>query len=143
MAHSAKIWGDGNTKFSATTRDSIGLAVTNILENPAETKNKMVYISSFEISLNDLLAAYKSVTGVSEWNIGYGDIDEGIEEAKHTSATSEDMREKMRAVGRLGLLVGLKEELGADFVAAGLSDNELLGVPRGDLEQTIASSLEK
>lgn len=143
MAHSAKIWGDGNTKFSATTRDTVSLAVTNILKNPAETQNKMVYISSLEISLNDLLAAYKLATGVSEWSIDYGNIDEGIEEAKHTSATSENMMEKMRAVSRLGLLVGLKEDLGADFVAAGLSDNGLLGVPRGDLEQTIASSLSK
>ncbi|CAI6337838.1 unnamed protein product [Periconia digitata] len=142
--HTAKIWGDGTAKFSATTHDSIGLAVAAILKShPAETKNKDVYISSFDISLNDLLAAYKSATGVSDWTINTGDVDEGIEEAKRVHATSSDVMEKMRAMGLLGLLVGLKEGLGADFTAAGVVDNEMLGVPRGDLEQAVVRALKK
>lgn len=126
-----------------TTQESIGLAVTAILKKPMETENKSVYISSFDISLNDLLAAYKAATGVSEWDVSFGNVEEGIKEAKEASATSSDMMEKMRAIGRLGLLVGLKEELGADFTAAGLSNNQLLGIPGDDLTQTVTQLLKK
>lgn len=140
QSHSAKLWGDGNTKFSVSTGATIGLAVTKVLSKPEETANRTVYISSLEISLLDLLAAYKSATGVSDWDVSYGDVDQGIKEAQEICRTSEGM-EKMRAIGRLGLLVGLKKDLGADFAAEGLSDNELLELPRENVTETVTRIL--
>jgi hypothetical protein len=140
-AHKAKIWDDGNTKVSVSTYNTIGLAVTRILSKPAGTANRTVYISSFETSLNDLLAAYKSATGVSEWDVAYANVEQGIKEAQETSASATDFMGKMRAIGTLALLVGFKRGLGGDFVAAGLSDNELLELPREDVTETVTRVL--
>lgn len=121
--------------------EAIGLAVANILCNPEETANRTVYISSFEPSMNDLLAAYKEAAGGSDWNVTYEETDHAIKEAKETVQTSDIFMEKMRAIGRLGLLVSLKRGLGGDFVAEGISDNEALDLPRGDLAKTIKGVL--
>lgn len=140
-SHSATIWDDGNAKFSVTTHDTIGLAVTKILRKPSETANRTVYISSFETSMNELLAAYKSATGVPEWKVTHGDVEQGIKEAQEVITSSENFMDRMQAIGRLGLLVGLKEGLGGDFVAEGLSDNELLELPRNDVTETVMKLL--
>jgi nucleoside-diphosphate-sugar epimerase len=141
-SHSAKVWDDGNKKFSVTNMDDIGLAVANILSKPDETANKTVYISSFEPSLNDLLAAYKEATGVSEWNIAHGEVEQGIKDAQETSKTATAFMDKMRAMGLLGLLVGLTKDAGADFVAEGLSDNDLLEIPRGNVTESVKKNLQ-
>jgi hypothetical protein len=117
--------------------DDIGLAVTKILSKPNQTANKTVYISSFEPSLNDLLAAYKEATGVSKWDIADGQVDQGIKEAQETQKSSNNFMDKMRAIGLLGLLVGLKKGLGGDFVAEGLSDNEVLEIPHGSVVEAV------
>jgi nucleoside-diphosphate-sugar epimerase len=140
-SHSGKIWDDGNKKFSVTNMDDIGLAVSNILSKPDETANKTVYISSFETSLNDLLAAYKEATGVSEWNITHGEVEQGIKDAQETSKSATGFMDKMRAMGLLGLLVGMTKDSGADFVAEGLSDNDLLEMPRGSVTESVKKNL--
>jgi hypothetical protein len=86
--------------------------------------------------MNELLSAYKSATGTSEWNVTHQDVDEGIKKAKEAMA-SNDFMTKMMAIGSLGLIVSLKKGLGGDFVAAGVSDNELLGLPREDVAATV------
>ena len=87
--------------------------------------------------MNNLLAAYKSATGVSEWDVIQGEVEQGIKEAQETIANSKEFMDKMRAIGLLGLLVGLKKGLGGDFVAAGLSDNKLLQLPPDDVTETV------
>lgn len=121
--------------------NDIGLAVTNILSKPDKTTNKTVYISSFEPSLNDLLTAYKEATGVSEWNIAHGQVEQGIKEAQETCKTATEFMDKMRAIGLLGLLVGLIKDSGADFVAEGMSDNDLLEIPRGRVTESVKNNL--
>lgn len=141
LSHSCKIWGNGDNKFSASTEDMVALAVTKILHKPEVTMNRAVFISSFEISMNELLAAYKTATGVADWEVTYGDIEEGIRVAREKFENTKPSEEKSRALGFLAHAIGLKEGLGADFVAAGLSDNELLELPHDDLTSTIAKIL--
>jgi hypothetical protein len=121
--------------------NDIGLAVTKVLSKPDETANRTVYISSFEPSLNDLLAAYKEATGISEWNISHGHVEQGIKEAQETSKAATAFMDKMRAIGLLGLLVGLTKDSGADFVAEGLSDNDLLEIPNGSVTESVKNNL--
>ena len=117
--------------------DAIGHAVTAIFRKPEQTANRTVYISSFEISLNELCAAYKEVTGVSEWKLTYGKTEQGIQEARGVCGTSQKPMDIMRAMGLLGLLATIKKGLGGDFVEAHLSDNQLLEVPRENAVDTM------
>ncbi|KAF2258645.1 NAD(P)-binding protein [Lojkania enalia] len=141
ISHSGRIWDDGLQKFSASTMDAIGVAVTRILHKPGETANRTVFISSFETSMNELLEAYKIGTGVSDWNISYGETDAAIHAAVEKSKTAQDFMDRMQATMLLGLLVCLKKECGHDFVAEGISDNELLEMPRGNLIECVRHSL--
>jgi len=114
-SYSGRIWDDGNKKFSASNVNDIGLAVTKILSKPDETTNRTVYISSFEPSFNDLLTAYKEATDVSEWSITHGQVEQGIKEAQETCKSATVFMDKMRAIGLLGLLVGLIKDSKANF----------------------------
>ncbi|MCJ1314765.1 hypothetical protein MMC15_000077 [Xylographa vitiligo] len=108
-SHTAQIWDSGVTKFSATTRTNIGLSVAKVLACPAETENRSVYISSFECSMNDALAALKKATNVDEWTVTHVDTDEqikiGTEDFKTTGS--------MMAMGKPALASNLKEAYGA------------------------------
>lgn len=116
---------------------TIGFAVSQILSSPEATANKIVYISSYQTSLNNLFAAYKEATMTSEWDITYSETTQGIKDAQVRAKTADNFMDKMRAIGRLALLSGLTEGAGADFVAEGISDNELLGIPQEDVVETV------
>jgi len=91
--------------------------------------------------MNELLAAYKLGTGVSDWNLSHDSVEQCIKRSQEKFKTAETFMDRMRAVRPLGLLVGVKEGLGGDFVAEGLSDNELLEVPRSDVFETTTELL--
>lgn len=91
--------------------------------------------------MNELLSAYTSATGVSDWTVAHKEVEQGVKEAKETSASSSDFMARMRAIGLLGLLVSLKKGCGGDFVGSGIADNELLGLPREEVTATVASIL--
>lgn len=57
---------DGETKWSASTLEQIGEATARILERPAVTKNRMIYIQSFLVSQNQLIESFERATG-SKW----------------------------------------------------------------------------
>ncbi|KAI9683924.1 MAG: hypothetical protein M1829_004259 [Trizodia sp. TS-e1964] len=60
---SAKIYDSGTRIFSTTTIATVGAAVVAVLYRPAETKNQYVYISSFNTTQTEILAALKKVAG--------------------------------------------------------------------------------
>lgn len=136
-SHTAQIWDSGDAKFSATTRATIGLAVAKVLAKPNETENRSVFISSFECSMNDILAGLKKATGVNEWTVTPVNTDEQIriatEEWKATGS--------MMGMGKLALACNLKEAYGADFAKQGLLFNEKLGLPLENVNEVIARVL--
>jgi hypothetical protein len=81
--HKATIRDSGAVKFSTTTRTTIGKAVVAVLANPVETANQYLYVSSFQITMNEFVASLKKATGVDEWDIepveGEGQIQLGRE----------------------------------------------------------------
>ncbi|KAJ4299237.1 hypothetical protein N0V90_004481 [Kalmusia sp. IMI 367209] len=142
-ARTATVWDDGKTKFSASTYAGVSSAVLRVLREPEGNRNRTVYVSSFEVSLGELLDTYKSTVGAEGWSVEYKDAEEGIKEAKETSQTTHDFMTRMRAIGRLALLSSVKRGAGADFVAEGLSDSERLGVEREDAKMVTRKVLEE
>jgi hypothetical protein len=134
-AHTATIWDSGDTKFSATNLLIIGLAVVRALAHLVETANRSVYISSFETSLNEILRAYKTATGVDEGKITHVKSDEQIISGMEVKTGS------MMAMGKLALASIVKPGIEGDFAEEGLLDNELLGLPRENVEETVARVL--
>ncbi|CAG9941587.1 unnamed protein product [Clonostachys rosea f. rosea IK726] len=138
----ASIWDDGNARFTATTREGIGKSVVGVLQHPDETANRIVYISSTELSMNELLAAEEKVSGEGGWQVSHVNTEEEIAKAQETLATETEIMPKMMAAGRLGLAVNMKESFGANFRALGLLENELLGVSQESLEDIVRRARE-
>ncbi|KAL9573240.1 hypothetical protein ACKAV7_002925 [Fusarium commune] len=137
-AKADKIPDDGNAKFTATTRDGVGQAVVGILGHPEETVNRIVYISSTELSLNDVLEAEQKLVGKEGWKITHVKTDEEIAKAQKIVATATEMMPRMMATGRLGLAVNVQDRSEANFEKRGILDNDLLGLPQESIEEVVA-----
>ncbi|PSN58963.1 NAD(P)-binding protein [Corynespora cassiicola Philippines] len=64
----ALIWDEGDTKFHSTNIGDIGMALVNLLSNPGtleKVKNTYVYISSFEVTQNEILLELERATGTT------------------------------------------------------------------------------
>jgi hypothetical protein len=59
----ADILDDGERKSSASTLERVGEATARILERPEETRDRMVYVQSFCVSQNEVIAAFERVMG--------------------------------------------------------------------------------
>jgi len=59
----AEIFDGGDVKWSASTLAQIGKAVVGVLRKPEETRNKMLYMQSFCVSQNEVLAELEKVSG--------------------------------------------------------------------------------
>ncbi|RBR24863.1 uncharacterized protein FIESC28_02353 [Fusarium coffeatum] len=134
----AKIWDDGNAKFTATTREAIGQAVVGILNHPEETHNRTVFISSTELSLNDILAEEKRIAGEDGWDISYVKTEEEISRTIEAARTATEFMPRMLAVGRIGLAINMLDRFGSNFKMRGVLENELLGVPQESLREVVA-----
>ena len=66
----AKIFDDGNTRFTTTNLTTIGKLVALSLTDAhlAEPKNKSLYLKSYVTTQNKILAAYEKATG-SKWEV--------------------------------------------------------------------------
>ncbi len=64
----ALIWENGNTKINTTNIEDIARALVNLLSNPdnlEKAKNTYVYISSFEVTQNQVLQELERATGTT------------------------------------------------------------------------------
>jgi hypothetical protein len=59
----AAIFNGGNTLWSTTTCSTIGIAVKNALFIPEKTANTYLYIDTFTVSQNQVLASLEKATG--------------------------------------------------------------------------------
>jgi hypothetical protein len=79
--HKATIWDEGTFPFSVSTREQITQAVVKILQHPEETANKPIYISSFNTSMNEILASLENATATN-WEVEYVKTAEMINEGQ-------------------------------------------------------------
>jgi len=134
--HTATIWDDGNHYFSATTRAAIGTSVARVLAKPEETANRSVFISSFEVIMNEIFSAMKKATGVSDWTVTNVNTDDMVAEGSKEWAMGN-----MFGMAKLALASQLRPEYGNNFKELGKLDNELLGIEPEDLNAAVVQAL--
>ncbi|KAF2197759.1 NAD(P)-binding protein [Delitschia confertaspora ATCC 74209] len=124
----------GNSPFTSTTLHKIGLSLIKILQNPDKTKNKYIYVSSFNRSQNDILSVVQKVSG-EDWNVKY---------VKSTDLIAQG-REKLGKHDFSGIADLIR---GVAFGEGGLGDqrneglwNDTLGLEREDFEGAVRTVL--
>lgn len=120
---SATIYDNGEAPVSHTSLSSIGLATAAVLRNSAQTANKNVYVNSYRVTQNEILAALEKVTG-EKW--------------KTTPASAEELQKEGQEKVSKGDFGGIKAliigtiysgEKALDYAERRGLDNEALGLP--------------
>lgn len=138
---------DGKTRINISTWEQCGRAVAALLSLPLEGaspalsqwKNKGLYFDSFKISQRDMLDSINRVTGTTDkdWEISYEPSDKRYEDGLR------EMKE--------GVFTGFPKALyarvffpggGGDFESSRDLANELLGLPKENLDDATKKALD-
>ena len=127
----ATIYGPGTAPTNFTLLATTGLATAAILDKPAETANRYVFINSFRTTQNDILSALQTVTH-QEWKVQHTTCEE-------QSRSGKEKLDKGEWSGIGQAIMGASYSGGEyDFAEGRVLDNELLGLPMDeDLERTV------
>jgi len=120
---SVTLFDGGDRVFSTTTLASIGKAVVGVLKNPAETKNRAVYVQDTASSLKKLAAMGKKATGEEGWKEEVIKIDDVLAQS-WAELQKESPKVEIFVYGFLKAAIW-GEGYGSHFPKL---DNELLGV---------------
>jgi len=131
-AKKATIFNDGKGKWSTTTFDSIGLAVKNAMLIPDKTANKYLYVDSWTLSQNDILASLEKATG-TKWDATHVDAEEQKNEG-FAKMASGDFSGAMSLIRYINTIEGH----GGNYATYNESANESLSLPKLDLDKVIA-----
>ncbi|KAJ3172362.1 hypothetical protein HDU87_007866 [Geranomyces variabilis] len=135
----ATIYDDGNRRVSSTTLKTIGLAVARTPQTLTATANKYLYIHSFAVSQNEVLAALQAVTNATF--------------AVTTRTTATAQKEGAEKLARGDIMGGYLDLIMAAVCSAGTGNdferevdggtaNAVLGLPASEsLEQAIKEAL--
>ena len=127
----ATIYGPGIAPTNFTLLATTGLATAAILDIPAETANRYVFINSLRATQNDILSALQTVTH-QEWKVQHTTCEEQSRIGKEKLGKGE-----WSGIGQA--IMGASYSGGKyDFAEGRVLDNELLGLPMDDdLERTV------
>ncbi|KAM3080587.1 hypothetical protein ACMFMG_005528 [Clarireedia jacksonii] len=131
--HKATIYGHGNDTYSATTFASIGTAVKNALLLPEKTASKYIFINTFNVSQNQVLASLEKATGV-KWNVNYLDAEEQ-KQIGLKRLSEGDFEGAMILIRYINSIHGN----GGNYAEYEETANDLLSVPKQNLDEVIAS----
>lgn len=132
-ARKAQIYDSGNVKWSATTLSSVGLSVTGTLKNAEKTANQHIFVDSFTISQNELLASLEKATG-KKWEV------EHMDSEKQTKWAQQAMKDgNMGGLYTLLLIATYSGKHGGDFPAHQKMANDLLGLPKENMDDVVAA----
>lgn len=126
----------GNEKFQASNVHFVGKAVASILQHPEKTANKYLSVASFNVSVNEIIAAIEGLTG------------EKYAVTKVASADLQKLGEDKLAKGDYSAFLELvtvwnyKDGAGKGLTAE-TSANELLGLKEEDFKATVKAWLGK
>ncbi|KAF7918016.1 hypothetical protein BELL_0721g00010 [Botrytis elliptica] len=132
----AVIYNEGKDAYSTTTMASIGTALKNALFHPEETANKYLFISSFHVSQNQILASLEKATD-KKWDVSYVDAEE-------QKKIGMEKMEKGDLSGAMGLIryINSVKGYGGDYTEYEEMSNELLGVQKEDLDKVVRGIVE-
>lgn len=122
--HTATLYNGGDVPFSATNLADVAQAVLGVLNNQAQTANRVLYIHSTVTSQNELIKYVKEKDG-KEWNITYKTTDEVWRDAmaELDKCVEGDIDAAMNG---FCICASWNSDYGCDF--SNRLDNELLGV---------------
>jgi uncharacterized protein YbjT (DUF2867 family) len=124
----AYIMDGGDIKFSASNLDFIARGVVSILQNPEETKNRVLYVHQFYVTQNELLAVLEKVTGATWEKVDRSSEEEiKVIRPKMLAGSAEAYEEIVAVWG----VVASDWKNKADFA------NELLGLKEENAEHTV------
>lgn len=144
----ATFFDDGTQRLNTSTWQQVGRAVAALLSLPIEQehapttiamfRNCMVYISSFTVNQREMLESVKRVTGTSDedWTTKSEPAKQRYEDACEALKKGERI-----AFGRKLYTRYFYEDAGLFEKLHGL-DNEKLGLPEEDLDETTKAALE-
>lgn len=134
-ARRAKIWDDGNAKWSATNLPTIGLAIKNALLMPEKTANRYLFTASHTHSSNEVLVSLENAIG-KKWDVTQ------VNGAEKTKSGQELFAKGDHDGGYTLILTStFTSGYGSDFTTEAELDNELLGLPEEKLEDSVAAVL--
>jgi hypothetical protein len=129
------IFNDGKTAWCTTTSSTIGLAVKNALLIPEKTANQYLYINSFTVSQNQVLASLEKATG-KKWQATYVDAEEQ-KKAGLEKMSKGDFSGAMSLIRYICTVPGY----GGNFAEYERTANELLCLPKQTLDEVVADVL--
>jgi len=148
----ATFFDDGETPISTSTWPQVGRAVTALLSLPIKPedgnterclehfKNQIVYVNSFTISQRDMFDSVLRVTGdkSEDWTINKEPARE-----RYTSATKAlQGGDRMAYVRMMYTRIFFDDGCGNFEARRGVS-NEILGLPKEDLDEATARAIER
>jgi hypothetical protein len=107
--------------------------VAKVLSKPEETANKYLYISSFETTMNEVLAALEKTAPEPKWEVSKASSEDYLQQGRHALATGD-----LIGMGRLALVVNLKSGHGNDFSTEATLANDMLGLRKQSVEEVVA-----
>ncbi|KAF4345184.1 2`-hydroxyisoflavone reductase [Fusarium beomiforme] len=130
------IWDDGEGWFSCTTEANTALAMVNALTKKwEETKNRIVWISDFAITQNQLLETIERVSG-QKFTVEKIDSEKFIKEKQAAVAAGDAYA--IYALIETGFVTG---RFGGHLEKEGEIMNDLLGLPKQEVEDVVRAAL--
>ena len=133
----ATIWDSGDGKFSCSIRPTIGATVAGVLKQPEATKNRYIYTSSLETSQNEILRSLEKQTGGTQWKVEHVTFENMIKEGQEALKAGDFI-----GMGKLALAASYSAKYGGNFAAEGKLANEMLGIPKENLDEVLADVLQ-
>ena len=132
-----KLFDGGESVFSTTTLDTIGLAVVGVLSHPQETRNRFVYVKDADVSQKQLLGIAQKVAKGKEWEEPVRVDKAAMEKSSFESLAKGEVTPPVMVAFLLRSFFG-PAEYGGRFEK---TDNELLGI-KGKTEEEVEAVVE-
>jgi uncharacterized protein YbjT (DUF2867 family) len=134
-AGTATIFNGGDISYEATNLSQVGRAIAKCLKKPDLTKNQYVYVNSFTVTQNRVLAVIEKVAG-KKFTVSESTVEELWADGAETLKAGQPM-------GVLAMIAGAiygKGGLAQFSVTKGLW-NEKLSLPQEDLDEIVKGYL--
>ena len=130
-------WDDGETPWTTTNLATIGKGIVALLqpENYSSTANKYIYINSYTITQNQLLASLQKATG-SEWTLKTVQSKDIVDKA-HEDIKNGNIADAIYPLIQASILGPVSY---GDFRPSGFS-NDAFGLPKEDLDEDVKNVL--
>ncbi|KAL9042583.1 MAG: hypothetical protein Q9214_003734, partial [Letrouitia sp. 1 TL-2023] len=129
------LFNSGKDTWSTTTMPTIGLAVKNALLIPEKTANRYLFIDSFTVSQNQVLASFEKATG-KKWEVEQVDA-EAMKNLGLEKMSKGDFSGAMSLIRYINCVHGH----GGNYAEYESTANELLSLPKESLDDAVAKVL--